>query len=240
MLFCKKISNFERLIKIYTHNMQDIAIYGAGGYGKEIAGHITHFNTLAVRKGDEPQWNIIGFYDDGVEKGTKISHWGKVIGGMNEVNAYDKPLALVLAIGSPKTRKKVFEKIANPNISYPNLIYPDVWYLDKSTLEIGIGNVICGATTFSCDIKVGNFNLLNGFISLGHDIKIGDYNSIMPGVRISGEVSIGSENLFGVGSIVLQQLKIGDGVTLGAGGVLLTKPKNNSTYIGNPAKMLKY
>jgi sugar O-acyltransferase (sialic acid O-acetyltransferase NeuD family) len=221
--------------------MQDIAIYGASGYGKEVAGHITYFNSYAIRKGGgEPLWNIIGFFDDGVEKGTAISHWGKVLGGMKEVNAYDKPLALVLAIGNQKTRKKVVENITNPHITYPNLIYPDVWYLDKSTVEIGMGNVICGATTFSCDVKIGNFNLLNGFVNVGHDVEIGDFNSIMPGVRISGEVHIGSENLLGVGSIILQQTKIGERVTIGAGGVVLTKPKNDSTYIGNPAKLLKY
>ena len=220
--------------------MQDIAIYGASGYGKEVAGHIAYFNTYAVRKGEEPLWNVIGFFDDGVEKGTNVSHFGKVLGGMKEVNAYNKPLALVIAIGNQKKRKKVVENITNTNISYPNLIYPDVWYLDKSTVEIGKGNVICGATTFSCDVKIGDFNLLNGFINMGHDVEIGDFNSIMPGVRISGEVHIGSENLLGVGSIILQQIKVGDGVTIGAGGVLMTKPKNNATYIGNPAKIFKY
>lgn len=221
-------------------HMQDIAIYGASGYGKEVAGHITYFNTYAVRKGEESQWNIVGFFDDGVAKGTAVSHFGKVLGGINEVNSYDKPLALVLAIGNPKVRKKVFEKITNPNISFPNLMYPDVWFLDKNTFEMGIGNVICGATTVSCDVKIGNFNLMNGFINMGHDVTIGDFNSIMPGVRISGEVSIGSENLIGVGSIILQQIKIGERITIGAGGVVMTKPKNDSTYIGNPAKILKY
>ena len=62
----------------------------------------------------------------------------------------------------------------------------------------------------------------------------------MPGVRISGETTIGDGNLFGVNSIVLQQLKIGSGVRLGAGSVLMHKPKANSLYIGNPAKIFKY
>ena len=231
---------FARQFKKEIFQMQNIAIYGASGYGKEGAGHITYFNSEAARKGEEQPWNIVGFFDDGVAKGTTISHYGEVLGGMDEVNSHDKPLALVLAIGNPKVRKKVFEKITNPNISFPNLLYPSIWYLDKNTFEMGIGNVICGATTMSCDVKIGNFNLLNGFINIGHDVSVGDFNSIMPGVRISGEVSIGSENLIGVGSIILQQVKIGERVTIGAGGVVMTKPKNDSTYIGNPAKIFKY
>ena len=221
-------------------SMQNIAIYGAGGYGKEVACIIIKLNEFAVRKGEKQPWNIIGFFDDGVEKGKSISHYGNVLGGINELNSFDEPLALALAIGNSQTRKKVVNKIINPLISYPNLIYPDVWYADKSSFEIGVGNIIGGACTFSCDVLMGNFNILNGFINVGHDVQFGDYNSIMPGVRISGEVHIGQENMIGANSFILQQIKIGERVTLGPGAILLTKPKNDSTYIGNPAKIFKY
>lgn len=220
--------------------MQDIAIYGAGGYGKEVACIIIKLNEFAVRKGEEKPWNIVGFFDDGVAKGTAISHYGKVLGSMTELNEYKKPLAIALAIGNPRVRKKVAKRITNANISFPNLIYPDIWYADKSSFEIGIGNLIGGGCIISCDVALGNFNMFNGFVNIGHDVKMGDFNTIMPGVRVSGEVSMGEENLIGVGSIILQQINMGDRVTLAAGGVLLTKPKNDSTYIGNPAKLFKY
>ena len=220
--------------------MQDIAIYGAGGYGKEVACIIIKLNEFAVRKGAEQPWNIIGFIDDGVAQGAAVSHYGKVLGGIAELNNYQAPLAIALAIGNPQVRKKVADRITNTNISFPNLIYPDIWYADKDTFDIGKGNLIGGGCIISCDVKLGNFNMFNGFVNIGHDVKLGDFNTIMPGARVSGEVSLGTENMIGVGSIILQQLKIGDRVTLGAGGVLLTKPKNDATYIGNPAKIFKY
>ena len=43
--------------------MRDIAIYGAGGFGREIACLIKEIN------GVEPTWNLIGFFDDGKEFG---------------------------------------------------------------------------------------------------------------------------------------------------------------------------
>lgn len=220
--------------------MQNIAIYGAGGYGKEVACIILKLNDFAIRNGEEAPWNIIGFFDDGIEKGKNISRYGKVLGGIKEVNTYNKPLALAFAIGDPKIREKVIGQITNTLICYPNLIYPDVWYADKETFKIGKGNIIGGACTVSCDVMLGDFNVLNGFVNIGHDTRIGSYNTIMPGSRISGEVVIGSENLIGAGSIILQQLKIGERVTIGAGGVLMTKPKNDATYIGNPARIFKY
>ena len=219
--------------------MQDIAIYGAGGYGKEVACIIIKLNEFAVRCGEETPWNIVGFFDDGVAQGTAVSHYGRVLGGIEQVNAYRKPLALALAIGNPQVRKKVVNRIANPNISFPNLIYPDIWYADKVTFLIGVGNIIGGGCTMSCDVKLGDFNILNGFVHIGHDVQVGNSNTIMPGARISGEVKIGNENMIGASSFILQQLKIGERVTLAAGGILMTRPKDGATYLGNPAKLLK-
>lgn len=214
--------------------VNNIAIFGAGGFGKEVAATIEQIN----RK--EPVWKLIGFYDDGVEKGMQVSHYGKVLGGIDELNNVDAPLSVVIAIGSPRSLRHVRERITNPLISFPNIIYEPFGCADPETLKIGVGNIIQGGCYASCDVTIGNFNVLNGLVKIGHDVSIGDYNVIMPSVRISGEVKIGNNNLLGLASIVLQQLQIGNGVCLGAGAVLLTKPKNGGTYLGNPAKLFKY
>ena len=188
----------------------------------------------------EPTWNLIGFFDDGVEKGKQISHFGSVLGGMQELNAWSEKINVVIAIGNPHTVKVVVEKITNEKIEFPNLIHKDTYYSDKQSFSIGKGNIIQGGCAFSCDVTIGNFNVFNGSVVLGHDVKIGDYNSFMPAVRISGEVTMGDCNFFGVNSIVLQLLKIKNGVRLAAGSVLMTKPKENSLYIGVPAKREKF
>jgi len=214
--------------------LKDIAIYGAGGFGRELACSINKINEI------EPTWNLVGFFDDGVEKGKMVSHFGSVLGGMQELNAWSSKISVVVAIGNPNTVKKVVEKIANTNVEFPNLIYPDILYTDKETLSIGKGNIIQGGCIFTCDVKLGDFNVLNGANVLGHDVKIGSYNTLMPGVRISGEVTMDDCNFFGVNSVVLQQIKIKSNVRLAAGSVLMTKPKENSLYIGVPAKREKF
>ena len=214
--------------------MKNIAIFGAGGFGKEIACLINLINE------EKPIWNFIGFFDDGVEIGTKVSHYGEVLGGMNELNDWDVSLGIVIAIGEPRTLKNVRERIVNPHIEFPNLIHPNFVVADADSYSIGQGNIIQGGCSLSCDVKIGSFNVFNGAVAMGHDDVIGDYNVIMPGVRISGEVVIGNCNLVGVGSIILQQIKVGNDICLGAGSVLMTKPKDGNTYIGNPAKRFKY
>lgn len=214
--------------------MKNIAIFGAGGYGKEIACLIKQINDV------KPQWNLIGFFDDEKEKGLQISHYGIVLGGMAELNDYPSELALAISIGNPSSLRGVKERIINDKIYFPNIIAPTFGISDIETFNIGQGNVIGHGCAVSCDVTIGDFNILNADIVMGHDAKIGNYNVIMPDIRISGEVEIGNCNLIGVGSIILQQIKVGNNVHLGAGAVLMTKPKDGGTYIGNPAKLFKF
>lgn len=214
--------------------MKDIAIYGAGGFGKEVACLINKINEV------EPTWNLIGFFDDGKTIGTNISHFGEVIGNKDILNQYPHELAVVVAVGSPTAVKSIVENINNHNIYYPNLIYPNFFMYDPASFKIGRGNIIQGSCVVTCDVTMGDFNVLNGSICIGHDVTIGSYNSFMPAVRVSGEVKIGDCNFFGVSSIILQQIKIGNNIRLGAGGVLMTKPKDGELYIGNPAKRMKF
>ena len=215
--------------------MKNIAIFGAGGFGKEVACLIKRINEK------EPTWNLVGFFDDNPElKGKMISHYGICKGGTKELNDFDKSLSVVMAVGNPHAVRTIVEKINNHFVSYPNLIDPSYYLVDSVTFRIGKGNIIQGAGAASCDVVLGDFNVLNGSVVLGHDVTIGSYNTLMPDTRISGEVVVGDGNFFGVGSIVLQQLKVGNNVTLAAGSVLMTKPKDGNLYIGIPAKKTEF
>ena len=213
--------------------MKDIAIYGAGGFGREVACLIQMINK------EKNKWNFIGFFDDGISIDSE-NEYGKVIGGIDELNCYEGDLSIVFAIGLPKTVNSILSKIKKDDLSYPNLIATNVVYLDESSLSIGKGNIICSGCLISCNVKIGDFNILNSNVGIGHDTIIGDINALMPSVKISGGVEIGNMNFFGVSSVVLQLLKIKNHVTLGANSVLIRKPKENNTYVGNPARLIKY
>lgn len=215
--------------------VKKIAIYGAGGLGREVAGGIQRINNSG-----KANWELVGFYDDAIEQGTIISHYGTVLGGMEELNAVKEPLALAIAVGTPKSRKLIMERITNTNIYFPNLIAPSFRILDSLTFRMGQGNIIQDNCSVTCDVEIGNFNVLNGSNAMGHDVKVGDFNVMMPGVRLSGEAQAGNCNLFGADSVVLQRVRIGNDVTLGAGSVLMTKPKDGYTYIGVPAKKFDF
>jgi sugar O-acyltransferase (sialic acid O-acetyltransferase NeuD family) len=208
--------------------MQDIAIYGAGGLGREVA------CLLRIINEQHPTWNLIGFYDDGKEMGSR-NEYGVVLGGLQELNGINAPLAVVMAIASPKVVSKIVNGIISPLVEFPNIIAPHTTFLDRENISFGRGNVICTGCTFSCNIHVGDFNIFDWDITIGHDVTIGSYNVFMPGVRISGEITIGQRNFFGASAFVLQQLTIGNDTVIGANSTVIRETCDNSTYVGSPA-----
>ena len=212
--------------------MKDLIIYGAGGFGREIASLIKTIND------SNPTWNLLGFIDDGVKAGTK-NRYGEVLGTGDFLNAYSRPLSVVIAIATPRHRLGIVNRITNPLISWPNLIAPDVKILDEESLIIGKGNILFYSCRVSCDVTIGNFNLMNSLVSFGHDMKIGNYNVLMPNTRISGESEVGDLNFFGVNSLMLQGLKVGNNTRIGAASVIMRNTKDNYLYFGNPAHRIK-
>ena len=212
--------------------MKDIAIYGAGGFGREVACMINAINEESLT------WNIIGFFDDGIAKG-ECNKYGVILGGIEELNSWKTELNVVYSIASPLILKKIVDKVTNKKILFPNIVAPNVNFLDKETIKIGQGNLFFFGTRVSCDVVIGNFNLLNGFVSLGHDAILGDFNILGPMVRVSGNTTVKDLNFFGVQAIVLQGLKIGSNTKIGANSVVIRNTKDGSLYLGNPATRVK-
>ena len=209
--------------------MKKIAIFGAGGFGREIACLINSINKVS------DTWKFIGFFDDGFEIGYR-NKYGSILGGLQEINNVKEELNIVIAIANPVVLKKIAGSIINTKIVFPNLIAPNVIFFDSETVKLGNGNLLFWGCRISLDCEIGDFNLLNGFVSLGHDAKLGNFNVLNPGVRISGDTTVGNGNFFGVQSVVLQGNKIGNDTRIGANSVIMRKTLDGQLYIGNPAK----
>lgn len=209
--------------------MKDILIYGFGGFGHEVACLLQHINN------EKPTWNLIGYIDDGVEVGTECPY-GKVLGDIDTLNGWNTPVAVAIAVGSPKYLEEISNKITNTNVEFPNLIAPNAFYFDKASVKMGKGNIITFGCRMSCNITFGDFNILDGCISFGHDVVIGSYNMMFPEVRISGQTTIGNGNYFGARCFGAQCINIGSNNRFGAGAYILRKIKDGGLYMGNPCK----
>lgn len=211
--------------------MQDIAIFGAGGFGLEVLMLIEQINQSSEK------WNPIGFFDDEATVGTLVNDL-PVIGGIDHLNNWKHPLAVVVALGSASAKRSVLRKITLKNVIFPTLIHPSVIMGNPKFLQIGEGCIICAQTVITTNIKIGRFVTINLACTVGHETEIGDYSSFMPTVNISGDCKIGEANFWGTGAKVINGKTVGDDVTIGAGAVVITDIPSGVTAVGMPAKPL--
>ena len=212
--------------------MKKIAVFGAGGFGREVK---TIIDAINLGNG---KYQFIGYFDDGIEKGKSVNGF-PVLGGINEINDFEDDLELVLAIGDPKIKKIVQKKISNIKINFPVLIHPSV-LISNDDVVIEEGCIICAGTIITCNIKIEKFTILNLACTVGHDTVIGAYSSFMPSVNISGEVNVKEGVYVGTGAKIINLLEIGENTIVGAGAVVSKSLPANCTAVGIPAKPIKY
>lgn len=206
---------------------QDIAIIGAGGFGREVKQLIDDINRV------RESWNIVGYFDSQNEKGTMIN--GVEVLGGNDAALYSGCQNFVIAIGNPKVLKQLSEKFLSANKRFPNLAHPLVSLDDGRYNKVGIGNIFTYGFHMTTNIKIGDFNIFNTRVTLGHDAEVGSYNVFLPNVQISGNVLVGDENFFGMNSSVLQKKKIGSRNKIGAHSFVATNLGSEQSVFGNPA-----
>lgn len=212
--------------------MKDIAIFGAGGQGRE---------TLTILKAinrQKEQYQILGFFDDGYAKGTLI-HNLPILGGIQELNQWHKPICIVFAIGNSMTRYQVYKNIKNKLIEYPTIIHPNAIIQDEEYSSIGMGCLICAGCILNTDIKLGDFTFVNYNTTIGHDAVIGAFCSLMPSVNISGETNIGECTYVGTGAQIINLIDIGANTIIGAGTVVVNHIPDHSLVVGVPGKVIK-
>lgn len=212
--------------------MKDIAIFGAGGFGREVITVINDINKV------EKLWNIVGFFDDGCKKG-EIINGVPVLGTTQDLNSWNKEISVVVAIGNPIVKKKIINNINNRYVDYPTIIHPTVLIGDPSYVKIGKGCIICANNIITTNIKIGDFVILNLACTVGHDTTIGDYAAFMPTCNISGEVIINECVYCGTGVKIINQIEIGKNSIIGAGSVVVKDIPDGVVAYGNPCKVIR-
>ena len=207
----------------------NIVIYGAGGFGREIALMLREINQA------KETWNIVGFCDDGKRKDEEIDGL-KVLGGFDHLNSTTEKLAVAVAIADPSIRKKIATALTNSNLHFPVLVHPHALIGDTGRNQFEKGVIITAGTIFTTGISMDAFAIINLSCTIGHDAKIGKFCTLMPACHISGNVVIEEGVLIGTGASVLQNLNIGQWAKIGAGAVVTKNILAGQTAVGVPAR----
>lgn len=207
--------------------MTEVAIVGAGGFGKEVNLIIQQL----IKKGYN--YHFLGYYDD---RDLSADLGKNYLGVIEALNKRQKDISVVIAVGDGQKRKAIQNRIENPLISFLTLISP--YAILNDLIKIGQGSVICAGANLTTDIIVGDFVVVNLNATIGHDVVLEDYASIMPGANLAGEVRVGSEAFVGSGANILNGICLGSKSVLGAGAVLTKDLAADQLAVGVPAKVV--
>lgn len=212
--------------------MNDIVIYGSGGFAREIAHLIEDINKV------NKDWNVLGFLDDNADNhGNKLNEL-LVLGDKSWLEGIEE-VSIVLGIGSPKSKKAIIKNLSEySHVKYPNLIHPSVTFSRFN--DLGKGNVICEGNILTTNIKLHDFVTINLNCTIGHDTELGSYSTLLPNSSVSGNVFFEECVDFGTNSTIIQGIRICEGTIVGAGAVVVKDLPPKCTAVGMPAKPIKF
>jgi sugar O-acyltransferase (sialic acid O-acetyltransferase NeuD family) len=210
-----------------------IGIYGASGFGREVAPVIS---SNAKESGAE-----IVFIDDNADaaasvNGRKICSWPQFLA----LDATDKSVAI--AIADAHIRSLLAERCREQMIRSFDVVATNVFVGDD--VAIGEGHILQPFVTLTSNISIGRYFHANIYSYVAHDCKIGDFVTFAPGVMCNGNVHIADRAYIGTGAVLKQgtpekPLIVGAGATVGMGAVVTKDVPPGVTVVGNPARILE-
>jgi sugar O-acyltransferase (sialic acid O-acetyltransferase NeuD family) len=207
----------------------DIVVYGAGGFAREVA-------WLAGECGK----TVVAYIDD--NRSTHGQRLNDVeVMGLEDVAGGFPNVAVAIGIGSPQHREAVAARTTAAGLRPALLIDPRV--TRSSWIEIGEGAIICAGSTLTTNIRIGRHVQVNLHCTIGHDVVMDDFTTLAPGVHISGWVHLARSAYVGTGAVVIngsasKPIVIGEGAIVGAGACVVKSVEPRTTVVGVPAKPL--
>lgn len=203
-----------------------LGIYGSGGLGREV---------LDIAK-ESNKWNKIIFVDDFTT--SNFVNETEVLNLNRLLELYPNfKISIIVAVGEPKIRQEIIEKISFYNIDFANIY--SAGFRKPSFSKIGTGNFFHIGSLMITNLTIGNNCFFNKNCVIGHDTFIGNGIMISPGVTIGGCTVIGDYTFIGSGAIIRDHIIIGKNSIIGMGAVVINNVPDNSVVVGNPAKVIR-
>ena len=193
------------------------ALVGNGGFASEVKASLRRMHTLC-------------FVDDAYYKEEKNTL---------PLSKFDpEEYELFITIGNPQLRAKMVSRLPKET-KYFSIIDPFALLLNKESIEIGEGSIICANSLLTCNIKIGKHCHLNLATLIGHDVVIGDFFTSAPDVKIMGNNTIGDGVYFGTNASTKEKITVADGIIVGLNAGVVSNLTEMGTYVGTPARIKK-
>lgn len=192
-----------------------IIVLGGGGHAKVVAGTLLRL----------PEYEVIGFLDDAVERASLLET--RKLGKMFPVPQNLETTLLALGIGHVgKTafRNKLIKEYEEAGYTFETVVAPSA--IINHGVTLGKGVFISDMVTLHPEVIIDDYAIISNSTCINHECRIGRNTHICPGVMISGNVVIGSDSLLGTGSSAIHGITIGNECIISAGHTVIKNLKD--------------
>jgi len=208
-----------------------LAIYGPGGFGRELIPIGTQSGRECCFISDDKAQVGGVVYDIPVRSLESL----RTSSGLDQITA-------VIAVADAKTRRKLADKLAEVGIAEGQAVAANA--IVGPGVDLGGGAILCHFTTITASARIGRHFHANIYSYVAHDTDIGDFVTLAPRVCINGNTIVEDDVYIGTGAVLKQgtpdkPLRIGKGAIIGMGAVVTKDVAPGTVVIGNPARPLE-
>lgn len=205
-----------------------LAIYGAGGLGKEIC------DAAFISKTDG--YEEILFIDD--IKDIQEYYGKKVYTFEVFIKKFTKDdCEIIIGIGEPSIRSDLFQKVNGYAYRFATVIHPTSVVSSSST--VGQGVYIGPLSFISSNTVVSDNVLIQPHTLIGHDTRVGFSSVISPHASVAGACKIGERSYIALNATIGEKISIGDDSIIGMASCVNLDIPSEVIAIGCPARVVK-
>ncbi len=207
-----------------------LAIFGAGGQGKEVREIAEEENRLLHI------WSKIIYVDDFQEEGLQ-QQTERVHFETSMMIGEEEEMEYVVALGEPEDKNRLYNQLKMRKCNIGRVISSEAKISQYA--KVGNGVIIKRGAIISPGAIIGENTTIQSYACIGHDAKIGNNCQVSTHVVVGGGSIIGNNVFVGLNAPIREKVQIGDNVVISAGAVILKDIPSNVTVMGNPARIIE-
>ncbi len=200
-----------------------VSLYGTGGHANVVLDAL-------VASGDL----VHAVFDD--RRGDRFFAGLKVRPGLSLVGhtSFDPSSApVIVCVGHNAARADIAAMLP---VTFATARHPKAIVAPDVTL--GEGSIILHGAIVLPGTTVGRHVIVNTMAAVGGDCILGDFSHVSPQAALGERVIVGAGSHVGARAIIAAGVRVGEWSTIGAGAVVEHDVADNTTVVGNPARVV--
>lgn len=193
--------------------MKRLVLIGFGGLGREVLDYVSESIEQPRKYNGRRLPSAIAFIDDADRSVLQTSEDLIDAGTLDQFQP-TKADQLLVAVGKPQVRRKLWHRFANRYGQFINFVHSTA--VVSGSASIGRGTIIGPMAVVNAGAQIGDNVLINCYASVGHGAMVGKHSVLSPYATVLGDASVGSECLLATRATVFPHVKVGDRCTIDA------------------------